>query len=208
MAVKKLSLLIVLVAILLSVSFHDAFAVTLPTFPTCANPQGQVVASFDSGTHGVPGNTNTFTGKDTVFSLSDDTLMQCLCADNGDGIQTNWLDAAGMSQGDINVLVAQGWIYIPNGAAWGLKNDPYLAQNVGFACTPPQVGGGAGHGDGRSDGRSDGHSSAPAILAASIGSGQILGLASTGNSLFILTVILSGLVSLSLGFFLNSRKNK
>lgn len=202
MAGKNLLLSSILIVLLLSVFAKNAYAVTPPTFPVCSNPQGALIASYDSGTHGVPGNSSTFTGKDSVYSLSGDTLLQCLCVDNGQGIQTNWWKVSSLTADEIAVLVSQGWTQIPDGASWGLDAAPYLAKNINFSCS----GGGnnGGPGDGLSDGRSDGRGGA--VLGASIG--DVLGLASTGNTLFILSVLLTGLIMLSLGAIPNiKRKN-
>src|SRR5437868_1830638 len=88
---------------------EPAYATNLPNFSTCLNPQGSVSVSYDSGYHGVAGSTNQYQGSDIVYQLSDNALMQCLCPDNGEGVQTNWLKASNLSQSDINDLKSQGW---------------------------------------------------------------------------------------------------
>lgn len=183
---RKLLFLTVLVFILLSDSASRAFAITTPTFPSCVNPQGTLKTSYDSGTHGVPGNTSTFTGKDSVYTLSNDTLMQCLCADNGQGVQTNWWKVSNLTTDEVAVLVSQGWTQIPDGSAWGLEATPYLAKNSNFACFPGTGG--------------------PEVLGASTSNSDVLGLATTGNAAFILSVILAGITFLGLGSFLNKIK--
>ena len=174
----------ILVAVLFSVTARNAFAVAPPTFPVCSNPQGSLKASYDSGSHGVPGNSSNFTGKDSVYTLSGDTLVQCLCADNGQGIQTNWWKVSSLTSDEIAILVSQGWTQIPDGSSWGLDQAPYLAKNSNFACFPGTGG--------------------PEVLGAS--TGDVLGLATTGNAAFILSVILSGLTFLGIGNFLNKIK--
>lgn len=67
-----------------------SLAVSTPSFPSCVNPTGQVIASYQDGTHGVPGDTNTYTGEDTVYALNAEQVVQCLCTSNAEGIQTNW----------------------------------------------------------------------------------------------------------------------
>jgi len=205
--IKKLSFSTVLSVVLLSALIVGRVqASETPTFPTCINPQGQIVASYDSGTHGVPGNTNAYTGKDTVYSLDNGNLMQCLCAENGEGVQTNWMKASGFSSQEVAALQGQGWILIPDGSAWGLDPVAYLAQNSGFTCGGAQQGGNiGGPGDGRSDGHSDGRSSG-SVLGAS--TGEVLGLASTGNAMFILSIILTGTALFSAGLFLGFNKKK
>ena len=190
-----------LIVIFLSALVGYADAATVPTFPLCANPQGQVIASYDSGVHGVAGDSATYGGKDTVYSLGEGTLVQCLCPTSGSGVQTNWWKISELSQDEINVLISQGWIYVPNGAAWGLDSAPYLAKNTNFSCSSGNSG---GTGDGLSDGKSDGKSSGGSILATS--TQAVLSLASTGNKVFIYTVFLSGLVLLLTGFVLSFKK--
>lgn len=227
MAGKKLFLSSILITAILSVvasatSVTPAFAVTSPDFPSCANPQGTVKVSYDSGTHGVPGDGATYTGRDVVYSLSDNSLTQCLCTDQGQGIQTNWWKVSSISSDQVSILKSQGWILVPDGAAWGLDNGPYLAQNSPFTCPAQSGGAGGGQmlggaatgaaGDGLSDGRSDGLSDG---RSDGLGGGQVLGvstgvlgLASTGNIVFILSVLLSGIAALSVGILLSHKKNK
>ena len=202
---RNLFVQVLLIVALLSASVGKAYGVTTPTFPSCVNPQGQVIASYDSGTHGVVGNTSAFTGKDSVYTLSGDTLMQCLCADSGEGIQTNWWKVSSLTEDEVNVLISQGWALIPNGSAWGLEAAPYLTKNSSFACTTNP----GGPGDGLSDGRSSkavGGASAGSVLGAS--TQAVLGLASTGNIVFILTVILTGFTLLGSGIALSFKKRK
>lgn len=181
---RELLFLTGLVVILLSVSASQAFAVVPPTFPVCSNPQGTLKASYDSGTHGVPGNSSNFTGKDSVYTLSSDTLVQCLCADNGQGVQTNWWKVSSLTADEIAILISQGWTQVPDGSAWGLDQAPYLAKNLNFACFPGTGG--------------------PDVLGVS--TGDVLGLATTGNAAFIFSVILAGLTFLGAGSILNKIK--
>ncbi len=52
-----------------------------------------------------------------------------------------------MSVEDIQNFVGQGWIYVPDGSAWGLADAPFLAFNSSFSC-----GGGSGGGESSSSG--------------------------------------------------------
>lgn len=183
MTVKNL-LSAILASVLLFVSVSNASAQTVPSFSSCVNPQGTLKVSYSEGTHGAPGDTNTYTGSDSVYTLSSDTLVQCLCTDNGQGIQTNWWKVSSLTQDEIAILISQGWTQVPDGSAWGLDSAPYLIQNSSFAC-----GGGTG---------------GPEVLGAS--TGDVLGLATTGNTLFILSVILAGVTFTGLGAFLNKIK--
>lgn len=187
----KLSFTVVSIVVLLSAFVGNAYAVTAPTFPVCANLAGQVRASYDSGTHGVAGNTSTFTGKDTVYTLTDNTLAQCLCTNSGEGIQTNWWKVSSLTEDEKNILISQGWILIPDGSAWGLETGPYFAKNSSYACTSSNAVGGASTGS---------------VLGAS--TKAVLGLATTGNIVFILTVILTGFALLGSGISLSFKKKK
>ena len=161
-------------------------AQSVPTFPSCLNPQGTLKVQHLSGTHGIPGNATSYTGIDSVYKLTDTTLIQCLCPPDGKGIQTNWWKVSDLSQEEIDKLVSEGWIYIANGSAWGLDSAPYLAKNLSYSC----VGGSGG---------SSGENTSVAGKA-----GEILGLASTGNiaSIFFYSTI--GILFISTGFFMRS----
>lgn len=190
---RNLFIQVLLMVVLLSASVGKAYGVTTPAFPVCANLQGEVKVSYDSGIHGVPGNSSTLTGKDTVYALSDATLTQCLCTVNGDGIQTNWWKVSSLTEEEKNILISQGWILIPDGLAWGLKEGPYFAKNSNYACTST-------HSEDSGGGRGG------AVLGAS--TQAVLGLATTGNILFILTVILTGFALLGTGIAFSFKRKK
>lgn len=107
----------------------------IPNFSTCPTPGGNIIASYDTGTHAIAGDPITHNGSDYVYQLTNTTVTQCYCPVTGvDGIQTDWFDASGLSQDEIDSLKNSGWIYIPNGLSWGLNDAPYLAKNISFAC--------------------------------------------------------------------------
>lgn len=170
-------------------SAHSVFAVDVPSFPQCPNPGGEVIADYDEGVHGVPGDSNTYTGEDTVFKLNDAQVVQCLCPEEGSGIQTLWWKDPGVSYDEEKVLLSQGWIKVPNGKLWGLDKGKYFAKNSNFSC---EEGGHGGHSNGDSDKKSSSHEKS----SKSSKSGDILGvttLAGTGNwktitGLFLLAV--------------------
>ncbi len=155
-------------------------------FPVCANPQGSVKSQYASGTHGIPGSFATYLGRDAVYQLSKDKLTQCFCAVDGSGIQTNWLKASGLSDEQINQYKDAGWIYIQNGANWGLEESPYLSYNSTYSCAGSVTGGTGG-----------------SVLGAS--TNAVLGLASTGNMKILLAVTGIGLLSLFFGLKLKKR---
>jgi len=173
----KNKVFIAILTLLLTLSVvKPVYAYNLPDFGSCLNPQGSVIASYDSGTHGIVGQ-NEVSGSDSVYQSSSNGVTQCFCPDNGNGIQTNWLKASDLSADDISILKNQGWIYVPTGSNWGLGDTAYLAKNSDFACrgtrsaTKPQV-------------------------------GEVLGLANTGDSAAIYFLIISGAIFLITGMSL------
>jgi hypothetical protein len=115
--------------------------------------------------HAIVGIMGLQSGSDKVFAGENDNYTQCYCPVNGNtGIKTNWLAAGDISKEDQNVLITQGWFYIPNGADWGLDPQPYLAKNIEFSCGS---GGGNGGGGSSSGGSSSGGQG---------GGGEVLGI--------------------------------
>lgn len=109
-------------------------APTPPEFSSCVNPQGTVKADYSSGTHGVPGVTTSYQGSDTVYNISGNALTQCLCTVDGEGIQTNWWKVSSLTSQEIETFKTQGWVFIPDGSAWGLDPVTYLAKNANYSC--------------------------------------------------------------------------
>lgn len=169
---------------------RTSFAYQVPNFTSCVNPQGEVKVNYETGIHGIAGNSGSFQGKDTVYTLSGDALTQCFCAVDGKGVQTNWWKVSSLTEQEIETLKSQGWVYIPNGALWGLENAPYLALNSDFSCKSSSGGG-----------------SGSVLGTAANGVSQVLGLASTGNTKFLLSVLLSSIFVLLLGIILKIRGN-
>lgn len=171
----KLLGLAFLFSLLLLSSATPVFALSTPSFPICTNPQGTLKAFYNTGTHGIAGSSATYTGSDTVYTVSDTTLTQCFCSTTGQGIQSNWWKASSLSDSDLAVLRSQGWIFIPDGSAWGLDSAPYMVQNTEYACV-----GGTGGG----------------VVTSS---GEVLGLATTGDALFVYAIFSLGIVFLTVG---------
>lgn len=169
-------------------------------FPSCIAPTGNRIANYDNGTHGIP-DVGSKIGKDAVYSQGEGNALQCFCGTDGTGIQTNWLNASDLTQDEIKVLQNEGWIYIPDGSAWGLSQGAYLAKNISYSCssTTTNSGGGDGRTDGLTDGRSDGRGS---IVQAASGS-----LASTGNLLFIAEIFGLGVLLSMVGLVMRSKSN-
>jgi len=192
----KTQIITVLTAFLLvfAKAAPDVSAQTVPSFPTCANPQGSVKVTYNEGTHGIAGNTGTFTGSDTVFELSGDTTMQCFCADNGDGTQTNWWHAASLTDEEVQVLKNDGWVVVPNGALWGLAEGEWLTFNSPYACPSS---------NNNENGTSGSSNTSGQVLSATTDpGGSVLGLASTGNIAMIYALAGLGILSLLMGFLL------
>jgi len=112
----------------------NVLAAGAPGYPSCVNPVGSLKASYSSGVHGIPGDQGRFEGEDKVYTTSDIGYMQCFCDTYGRGIQTNWWKIPHLSADEIKSYEKDGWIFISNGQAWGLTNDPYLAKNIEYNC--------------------------------------------------------------------------
>jgi hypothetical protein len=109
-------------------------AIDIPDFPSCNSPTGSVKVSYDTGIHGIPGDSGEYVGSDVVYTVSDTQLTQCFCAVSGSGIQTNWWKDGSMSAEQVSYLKNLGWIYIADGSAWGLESSAYMAKNTTFNC--------------------------------------------------------------------------
>ena len=111
-----------------------AYAQTTPDFPSCSNPQSTLVISYNDGTHGIVGDTATYTGSDAVYQLDENNYSQCFCSNDGTGIQTNWWKVGSLDQDQIDTLKKLGWVYVPDGSAWGLAQGAYMAKNSSYSC--------------------------------------------------------------------------
>jgi hypothetical protein len=181
-------------------------AQSVPTFPACPNPGGEVIASYDSGKHGVPGDTSEYDGSDKVFKLNDAQVVQCLCPTSGSGIQTLWWKNPGLTVDEEAVIIKDGWIRIPNGSLWGLDDSVYFAKNSTFNCHGGDTGGPTG---GNDDGHVNGASTSSSSGVGGV-AGAILGsstLAATGNwmNIFFAFVIASGAALLARRLYRASR---
>ena len=176
---RRISTLIAVLALAFMV--NPVYAVTVPSFPACTAPQGEVKVRYSDGTHGIVGSTANYTGADTVYTVSGDTLVQCFCPKDGStGIQSNWWRASQLSESDIQTLKNDGWNYIPNGANWGLEDAPYVVKNNEFACR-----GGTGGGQ----------------VQSAVAENVVLGLANTGNTMMLIGTGVAGLGLLLLGLY-------
>lgn len=180
------------------VNAREQDQIIIPTFPRCENPQGTIKVSYSSGNHGIPGDVRTHTGSDAVYHLSGATLAQCFCAINGDGIQTNWWKASSLSVEQIEELVSQGWVFIPDGSLWGLEEEPYLAHNRAYDCEEDkkEENGKDEDEDDDDDDEDEDDDDDDQILG--FVPGQILGLARTGNIGTIYLLLAIGLSSIAL----------
>lgn len=183
---KRIINIFIAFSLILSSSVAVVRAVDMPNFPACPNPSGDVIANYDSGKHGVPGDPTEFEGSDKVVKINDTQVVQCLCPPSGSGVQTLWWKNTGLSQSDISILLKEGWIRIPNGSLWGLDNAEYFAKNSNFICGEKGGGGGeTNNGGGSSVNGTSTSNSGSSESSSSVGStGQILGastLAATGS---------------------------
>lgn len=177
-ASMSLGLLLVLLA-----SATKADAVTAPSFPSCLSPQGTKKVEYLEGTHGVPGRFVENRGSDRVYTLSDSTLLQCLCRDDGSGVQTSWWKISSLTEDEINELRRFGWVYVPDGQLWGLDASSYMTFNSDYTCT-----GSGGPASSSLDEQ---------ILATS--TSNVLGLAATGDKLPIWYLTAVGLTAIAGG---------
>lgn len=197
---KHLVTILIVSLISALVSANSVYAISAPSFPSCLNPQGTVIASYAEGTHGIVGYSTAYSGSDKVYKVTDSTVLQCFCADDGNGIQTNWFKASELSEDEMKSLEAQGWTYIPSGTPWGLDQGPYFAKNSFFNCKARV--------DGSSSSTGGGSSSSSSSSSSSTGggsndiAGKVLGLAFTGSSEYIFNMWLYGLVALTFGVWL------
>ena len=117
--------------------FSTAFpviAISVPNFPSCQSPTGTLKVSFNTGIHGIVGDSGQYVGSDSVYWVGDSNLIQCFCSTAGAGIQTNWWKQDSLSADQITTLKNLGWFYIPSGSLWGLDDAPYFAQNSNYNC--------------------------------------------------------------------------
>jgi hypothetical protein len=170
-----------------------------PSFPSCEAPQGALKVEHKNGTHGVPGDITAYYGTDAVFTLTSTSLAQCLCSTDGKGIQTNWWKISSLSFNEIESLKKLGWVYVPDGSAWGLDPAPFMAQSSYYNCSNGDHDDDDDNEDKDKDDNKDKKDSKSQkriggvgeVLGTSTGIGDVLGLAATGN-----LVELVGLASL------------
>ncbi len=170
------------------------YAISTPTFPSCVSPQGSIKVSYSSGTHGIVGSGETYTGTDAVYTLTQDTLTQCFCSSTGEGIQTNWWKASSLSESEVNVLKSLGWIYVPAGQLWGLEVAPYVALNSKYSCLPGSSSNTSSGDSNRGDGNGTGGGE---VLG--VETGDVLGLAATGDIYLVYTSFALGIGLIYLG---------
>lgn len=190
----------------------NVIAMEPPSFPSCLVPAGELKVQYDRGVHGIAGDFGTYHGQDSVYSVAADQELQCFCPPDGQGIQTNWWKIGDMKYKEIEKHKAAGWIYIPTGSVYGLKNKAYLAKNVPYSCMgqptttqPVENEGGPGSstsapggGDSPGAGSSGGASSPPSNAA---------GLAPTGTLMTIFNTALIGALFIT-GGFLTKKGNR
>lgn len=163
----------------------------IPNFPNCLNPQGQLKVLYESGIHGVVGDSNQYQGKDSVYEVTDVTTTQCLCTTTGDGIQTNWWKTGSLTESEINQLKADGWNYVPDGSLWGLQPASYMARNSRFNCNgDSNSSSSSSSSSGGSVSSTNTDSGRGGVESTSTRLGQVLGLATTGNQILIFAYLL------------------
>lgn len=192
---KKITISLILVTLVFISLGKTAFATDAPSFPSCLNPQGTLKVKYDNGTHGIVGDTGTYNGRDEVYSVSDNTLVQCFCPDNGDAIQTNWWKTDDFSVDEIKKYQSLGWKFVPNGEQWGLSDSQYMAWNFTYSCH-------------NSSNNSNNSNSSSNSNSNELGVSQVLALASTGNIVFIYGVAAFGLALIAAGAMIQQKNSK
>lgn len=181
----KKGIIFVSLVIILLANANAASAEQGSEFPSCIAPQGKLIANYDNGTHGIIGQGSRI-GKDSVYLLDNGNTAQCFCSVNGHGIQTNWQKTSSLTQDEIKILENEGWIFVPDGTAWGLPEGSYLAKNSDYACYSSST---------------TNSSSGTSIVQSASGN-----LASTGNILFIAQILGLGVLFSLIGIALRLRQ--
>lgn len=200
-----------LVASLLWLSPAPVRAVTDPLQFSCQNPVGQIIASYSSGTHGIPGDSRTYTGSDMVYRIDENYVLQCFCpSDGSEGIQSNWWRMPDFSLETIEFFTKRGWVYVANGKLWGLAEAPYLVKNERYQCRASGGGGNGGSTSSQSSGDSGrgGQGETAGSAVSSGGIGRVLGvaeLARTGSAGTILSFLALALFSFLIAWRLRRR---
>lgn len=170
-----------------------ANAASAPSYPTCVNPQGNLRVTYNDGLHGIAGMLNEKYGSDKVYEITGtDSLMQCFCPTDGEGIQTNWWKAGNLTDDEIKVFKSQGWNYIADGSAWGLDNAQYLAINSTYNCRPVTTSNNTGS---SSENKTE-------ISSVNNPVQKFLNFASTGNTYFLYLLIFTGSALILTGLFI------
>lgn len=197
---KKIRFKLGMAIVFFVLSFKRVRAVTAPDFPACANPRGSLIISYENGVHGIVGSSAQYIGEDAVYRLDDTRYLQCFCAVDGQGIQTNWWRISSMNQNQIESFKKLGWHFVPDGSVWGLDSDPFMATNANYDCgqaptsTPTRSSSDSGGSYSGADSGVGGPNGE--VLGAST---SILGLAATGKSVIVLSFLIAGLVFIIAG---------
>ncbi|MBI4067573.1 hypothetical protein HY407_04265 [Candidatus Gottesmanbacteria bacterium] len=198
MMIKHLIIALFIGIIISNRFISPVYAIDPPIFPSCANPPGDVRVSNSSGNHGILG-LGSLSGSDTVYNLEDGNILQCFCAENGSGIQTNFWKISSLSQEEIDQLKSLGWTFIPSGSIWGLSNEPYMAINSNYSCRGTTT---------TTTTTTTNPGSTGSVLGTSAAAGDVLGLAATGDSILLYGFAILGFSSLSLGLYLKKQENQ
>jgi hypothetical protein len=145
-------------AVVLSAFLATSFAVTtpvqaqditsyeilrgIPVLPHCPNPGGEVIVSYDSGIHQIPGN-GLLEGSDKVYRVGDNLFVQCYCpqeeSDIDTGIEAQWIHESYLTPEQEQFLLNLGWLRIEDGTQWGLPAGVYFVNNNFFKCNCGQA---------------------------------------------------------------------
>src|SRR5471030_172071 len=145
-SMKKTALIVCTSILFLHLSVQPTLALNTPPLFSCQSPVGSTIAAFDSGSHGIAGDSANYTGSDHVYSIDSDHVLQCFCpTGTSEGIASNWTKLTDPTETNIEYYQKLGWTYVPNGQAWGLDDAAYIVKNDHFACYPEAGGDGGGN---------------------------------------------------------------
>jgi hypothetical protein len=132
---KNIVIIISFLILALNAFVQPVLAYEVTDFGSCLNPQVSANQVNTGSDHGVVGYSGVaFSGTDSIYLLSSNNVMQCLCTDNGQGYQTSWVSANNYSSSEIPNFQSEGWNYFEDASNWGLQGA-YLAKTEKYMCS-------------------------------------------------------------------------
>lgn len=110
---------------------------------SCPDVKGEVVAEYRNSWNWIVGFSPNQYGNDKVWHVGYDNYIQCFCPVKlagftplfTNGVKTVWLKQSNLTVDQITQRQSNSrWIYVANGADFGLKPEPYWALNDPWDC--------------------------------------------------------------------------